>query len=130
MNIKTSAIYDSLWIMRGRPYDFTTKKSQLRSWTVGYSEVLIFIPYFIKVRLLKKWLLIIIARHVLFSSSSNFRKSDIFVSKFDFTLSLSKVNLKSPKGCEHTPEIRPKSRYYTRKTKLNRVFIGKYKGQN
>ena len=45
MKIQTPENYDSLRVMRGCPYDFYTKTSQVRRGTFVYSGVLIFIPY-------------------------------------------------------------------------------------
>ena len=56
-----------------------------------------------------------------------FRKGDIYVFKSDFTLSLSKVNLKIPRGYEHTPKIIHRSLYCTR---TNKFFYLMFKMQN
>ena len=45
MKIQTPENYDSLWVMRGRPYYFNTKTSQPRGGTTVFSGLFSFILY-------------------------------------------------------------------------------------
>ena len=42
MKIESLEVYDWLWVMRGLPYDFTSKMADLRGLAHVYSKVLIY----------------------------------------------------------------------------------------